>query len=74
MHQGKAMWGRNQEQGLHQDPCSAGTLILDFHHPELCEINGWEFPGGPVDMNLPANAGDRGSITGSGRAHMPWSN
>ena len=32
------------------------------------------FPGGAVDENLPANAGDMGSIPGPGRSHMPWSN
>ena len=32
---------------------------------------GWDFPGGTVDKNLPANAGDSGSIPGLGRFHMP---
>ena len=32
------------------------------------------FPGGPVVTNLPANAGDQGSISGLGRFHMPWDN
>ena len=31
------------------------------------------FPGGTVVKNLPANAGDMGSIPGPGRSHMPWS-
>ena len=26
----------------------------------------WDFPGGPVVKNLPANAGDTGLIPGSG--------
>ena len=30
-------------------------------------------PGGTVDKTPPANAGDMGSIPGSGRFHMPWS-
>ena len=29
-----------------------------------------DFPGGPVVRNLPANAGDRGSIPSAGRFHM----
>ena len=29
------------------------------------------FPGGPVVKNLPANAGDTGSIPALGRLHMP---
>ena len=32
-----------------------------------------EFPGGPVVGNPPANAGDRGSIPGPGRSHVPRS-
>ena len=33
-----------------------------------------DFPGSAVDKNPSANAGDRGSIPGSGRFHMPQSN
>ena len=33
-----------------------------------------DFPGGPVVKNLPANAGDTGSIPGLGRSHMLQSN
>ena len=32
------------------------------------------FPGSTVEKNLPANAGDTGSIPGPGRFHMPQSN
>ena len=35
---------------------------------------GWDFPGGLVVKNLPANAGDAGWIPGSGRFYMPWIN
>ena len=31
-------------------------------------------PGGRVDKNPPANAGDMGLIPGLGRFQMPWSN
>ena len=31
------------------------------------------FPGSTVEKNLPANAGDTGSIPGPGRFHMPRS-
>ena len=34
----------------------------------------WDFPGGTVVKNLPANAGDTGSSPGPGRYHMPRSN
>ena len=30
-----------------------------------------DFPGGTVDKNPPANAGESGSIPGPGRFHMP---
>ena len=33
-----------------------------------------DFPGGMEDKNLPANAGDTGSIPGPGRFHVPRSN
>ena len=34
----------------------------------------WDFPGGTVVKNPPANAGDMGSIPGLGRSQMPRSN
>ena len=33
-----------------------------------------DFPGGTVDKNPPAAAGDTGSIPAPGRFHMPWGN
>ena len=33
-----------------------------------------DFPGGTLDKNLPANAGDRNSAPGLGEFHMPQSN
>ena len=47
--------------------------------PSLPEAGPWkggtqDFPGGTVDKNLPANAGDTGSIPGKGRFHLPRSN
>ena len=32
------------------------------------------FPGDSVVKNLPANAGDTGSIPGPGKSHMLWGN
>ena len=32
----------------------------------------WDFPGGPVVKNPPANVGDTGLIPGPGRSHIPW--
>ena len=34
----------------------------------------WDFPGGAVVMNPPANAKDMGSSPGPRRCHMPRSN
>ena len=34
----------------------------------------WDFPGGTVDKNLPANSGDTGLIPDPGRFHMLRSN
>ena len=31
----------------------------------------WDFPGGAVVKNPPANAGDKGSSPSPGRSHMP---
>ena len=33
----------------------------------------WDFPGGAVVKNPPANSGDMGSSPGPGRSHMPQS-
>ena len=34
----------------------------------------WDFLGGAVVKNLPAKAGDMGSVSGLGRFHMPQGN
>ena len=34
----------------------------------------WDFPGGKICKNLPANAGDMGSNPGLGRFHRPRGN
>ena len=38
------------------------------------KLDSWDFPGGTVVKNPPANAGDTGSSLGLGRSHMPRSN
>ena len=40
-----------------------------FRRVILKFINIWDFPGGPVVKNPPANAGDTGLIPGPGRFH-----
>ena len=37
-------------------------------------IEAKDFPGGTVDKNLPASAGDMSLIPGPGRFHMPQNN
>ena len=54
---------------------SKPVVILLSHDIEYIIRNvDQDFPGGAVVKNLPANAGDMGSIPGPGRSHMPWSN
>ena len=48
------------------------SVILVKH--EMLYKYWWDFPGGAVVKNLPANAGDTGSIPGLGRSHMPQNN
>ena len=52
------------------------TPQVQHHSPAwvLYRIVGGDFPGDPVVKNLPANAGDMGSIPGPERFHMPWGN
>ena len=45
-------------------------FILKWHQKQQA----WDFPGGAVVKNPPANAGDTGLSPGAGRSHMPRSN
>ena len=49
------------------------TLETDQHLVQTKAIH-WDFPSGTALKNLPANAGDMGSIPGPGRSHMTRSN
>ena len=42
--------------------------------PCIKKVRNWDFPGGAVLKNLPANAGVMGSNPGQGRSHMTQSN
>ena len=48
---------------------SFSKLYFQMHLPERLKTSDG-FPGGPVVENLPANAGDMGSIPDPGRCHM----
>ena len=60
---------------LHTIKC---TLLvsssMSFANEYSQDLEHWDFPGGSVVKNPPANAGDTGSIPGPERSHMPWSN
>ena len=49
-----------------------GVILIVLKYLML-KRKSWDFPGGPLVKNLPANAGDTGSIPGPGRFHMPRS-
>ena len=56
-----------------------GTLViclkLSYKSKTIPKLkNLWDFPGGTLVKNPPANAGDTGSILGLGRSHMARSN
>ena len=49
----------------------------NFHKQNIRNtLKSWveDFPGGAVDKNLPANAGNIGSVPGLRRCYMPQSN
>ena len=48
-------------------------LYVAYRKPTLKRKAYRDFPGDSVVKNLPANAGDTGSIRGPGRSHMLWS-
>ena len=72
-----AMWGYNKKTAvckpgreLSLEPNCAG-FPASRTMSNKCLLG---FPDGAVVKNLPANAGDTGSIRGPGRSHMPRSN
>ena len=52
--------------------CSV-SIRPQFKRPKNLKSQGRDFPGGPVVKNPPTNVGDKGSVPGWGRIHMPWS-
>ena len=47
------------------------TIVSRIHICFFKKKQAWDFPGGTVVKNPPANAGDTGSSPGPGRSHMP---
>ena len=68
---------RIEKKGLRQ---ALRNVMLEFRREVsigeqyLIIKQSWDFPGGAVVKNLPANAGDMDSSPGPGRSHMPRSN
>ena len=58
------------KKGCRRSVCVC-TCMCKSHPSSKKEGN---FPGGAVDKNLPANAGDTGSVPRLGGFHMPRSN
>ena len=54
-------------------PISLQSHVKEQHRPSTSRIGKmvWDFPGGPVVKNPPANARDMDSIPGPGRFHRP---
>ena len=53
--------------------CNESVTIQQSSAELLKQLHFLGFPGGSVVKNLPANAGDTGSIPDPGRSHMPQS-
>ena len=50
-------------------------ILISTSLSHLCPYQKIQYsPSGAVVKNLPANAGDTGSVRGLGRSHMPRSN
>ena len=57
---------------LPYDP--AIPLLSIYPEKTIIQKESWDFPGGTVVKNPPANAGYTGSSPGLGKSHMPRSN
>ena len=65
----------NQQNGNEHLPKTSNRVNEKYskNFPEFkMYLNG--FPDSSVVKNVPANAGDTGSILDPGRSHRPWSN
>ena len=55
----------------HISRCSTLSIIREMKTETTMR---WDFPGGSVVKNPPANAGNMGLSPGLGRSHVPQSN
>ena len=65
VHSHRSEWGTVKKRVN-----AAGLGFLSLEGPAY-KIGSWDFPGGAVVKNLPANSGDTGSSPGPGRSHVP---
>ena len=69
-----AVRGVTQSMTWPSDWTTKELLIHAVQQSKPVRAEVWEFPGGPVVKNTPANAGDLDLILGLGRFHMPHGN
>ena len=68
-----------EEQGSNIILFEVRQLISKNNHAQdvrrvlIKKLKSQDFPGVPVDKNLPSNAGDIGSTLGWGTSNSPWS-
>ena len=67
-------WSLRSAGHLSASPAFHWKRVFGTDPRALLEGNGWDFPGGSVVRNLPASAGDTGSIPDQGRSHRPGRN
>ena len=67
------MRNQQREETLEGTEIMLENLSFLRKHIDLLSWQG-DFPGGAVDKNPPADAGNTGLIPGPGRFHMLWSN
>ena len=69
------MADRNKSTKSREDSVNPQMKIMEISNKnKLLKAGNMDFPGGTVDKNPPANAGDMGSIPGPGRFQMPQNN
>ena len=65
------------KSGLRKGPSQGCGIMVDLRDSRTPEqegqISDFDFPHGSVIKTLPASTGERGSIPGAGRFHMPRS-
>ena len=66
--------GQSQDTGLVGEWLQTLPTAVQVGMMTCLQDSVWGFPGGLAVENLPAHAGNIGSIPGRGRSHKPWDN